>query len=252
MRIADCVAIVTGGASGLGAATAGMLVAHGAEVVILDIDEAAGRKTADRIGAKFVNADIAVDEDVTAAFEAVQSSVGTARILVGCAGVAPAIPTLGYHGPHPMDAFRRTLEVNLIGTYAVVAAFAAGLSALEPIGEERGVVILTASIAAFDGQARLSAYSASKAGLTGMILPIALDLADYKIRVMGIAPGLFQTRMLEDIPGAGGTTLFSQVPHPSRAGTAQEFAHLVQAIVDNPMLNGDVIRLDGGLRLAPS
>lgn len=252
MQIADTVAVVTGGASGLGAATAEMLVARGATVVILDIDEAAGCATADRIGAEFVRADIAVDEEVSAAFEAMQSLVGPARILVSCAGVAPAIPTLGYRGSHPMDAFRRTIEVNLIGTYAVVAAFASGLSVLKPIGEERGVIVLTASIAAFDGQARLAAYSASKAGLAGMILPIALDLADHQTRVMGIAPGLFQTRMLEGIPGADRTPLFTQVPHPSRAGTAEEFAQLVQAVVENPMLNGDVIRLDGGLRLAPA
>ena len=252
MQIADCVAIVTGGASGLGAATAGMLVAQGAEVVILDIDEAAGRATADRIGAEFFKADIAVDEEVTAAFESVQSSLGTARILVGCAGVAPAISTLCDRGPHPMDAFRRTIDVNLIGTYGVVAAFASRLSLLDAIGEERGVIVLTASIAAFDGQAGLAAYSASKAGLTGMILPIALDLADHQVRVVAIAPGLFQTPMLGGIPGADLTPLFSQVPHPSRAGTSEEFAQLVQAIIENPMLNGDVIRLDGGLRLAPS
>lgn len=252
MQIADCVAVVTGGASGLGAATAAMLVGHGATVVIVDIDEAAGLATAKRIGAEFVKADIAVDEEVTNAFKAVESSVGTARILVGCAGVAPAIPTIGYHGPHPMDAFRRTIEVNLTGTYAVVAAFATRLSLLEPIGEERGVIVLTASIAAFDGQARLAAYSASKAGLAGMILPIALDLADRQTRVMGIAPGLFQTPMLEGVPGADQTPMFTQVPHPARAGTPDEFAQLVRAIIENPMLNGEVIRLDGGLRLAPS
>lgn len=251
MQIADCVAIVTGGACGLGAATAGMLVAQGAKVVILDIDEAAGCATADRIGAKFVKADIAVDDEVAAAFEAVQSSVGTARILVSCAGVAPAIPTLSDRGAHPMDAFRRTIDVNLTGTYGVVAAFASRLSLLYPIGEERGVIVLTASIAAFDGQAGLAAYAASKAGLAGMILPIALDLADYQTRVVGIAPGLFQTRMLESIPGADRTPLFTQVPHPSRAGTAEEFAQLVQAIIENPMMNGNIIRLDGGLRLAP-
>lgn len=252
MQIADCVAIVTGGASGLGAATAAMLVTLGAKVVILDIDDAAGSATADRIGARFIKTDLALDDEVAAAFEEIEASVGTARILVSCAGIAPAIPTLGYHGPHPIDAFRRTIEVNLIGTYAVVTAFASGLKNLEPIGEERAVIILTASIAAFDGQARLAAYSASKAGLAGMILPIALDLADHQTRVMGIAPGLFKTRMLEDIPGADRTPLFTQVPHPSRAGTPAEFAQLVQAIIENPMLNGDVIRLDGGLRLAPS
>jgi len=252
MKIADSVAIVTGGASGLGAATAELLVGHGATVVILDIDEAAGRATADRIGAIFVKVDIAVDEEVTAAFKAVEATAGTARILVSCAGVAPAIPTFGHHGAHPMDAFRRTIEVNLIGTYAVVAAFVAGLSELEPIGEERGVVILTASIAAFDGQARLAAYSASKAGVAGMILPVALDLAQLQTRVMGIAPGLFQTAMLDNIPAADRTPLFTQVPHPSRAGDAGEFAHLVRAIIENPMLNGEVIRLDGALRLAPS
>lgn len=252
MQISESVAIVTGGASGLGAATAEMLVCKGASVVILDIDELAGRATAERIGAQFVRTDVSVEKEVIAAFYEIEEFFGPSRILVSCAGVAPAIPTLGSAGPHPLDAFRRTIDVNLVGTYSAVAYFASRITTLEGIGEELGVVILTTSIAAFDGQAQLAAYSASKAAIAGMILPIALDLADHRIRVMGIAPGLFLTPMLDSNPAAGHAPLFTQVPHPSRAGAPEEFAQLVQSIIENPMLNGTVIRLDGGLRLAPS
>ena len=251
MEISDCVAIVTGGASGLGAATAEMLAGEGASTVILDVDEKAGRSTAERIGATFIRTDITVDREVTAAFDEIDTLGPCARILVSCAGVAPAISTLGSKGSHPMDAFRRTIEVNLVGTFSVLAEFASRLRTFES-GDERAVAILTTSISAFDGQAGLAAYSASKAGIAGMILPIALDLADYRIRVMGIAPGLFLTPMLAHIPGADRTPLFTQVPHPARAGEPEEFAHLVRAIIENPMLNGTVIRLDGGLRLAPA
>lgn len=252
MNICDCVAIVTGGSSGLGASTAAMLVKHGGQVAIIDVNDDKGEAYADTIGATLYKADVSNEAEVDAALEEIGATQGAARILVCCAAVAPAIPTLGSEGTHAMDAFRRTIEVNLVGAYLILSRFASRMHSLPPFGEERGVAIVTSSIAAFDGQARFAAYSASKAGLAGLILPTALDLDDLRIRVMGIAPGLFQTPLLNDIPGADRNSLFTQVPHPARAGAPDEFAQLVRAIIENPMLNGSVIRIDGGLRLAPA
>jgi len=252
MNLKDVRAIITGGASGLGGATAAMLAEHGASVAIFDRDEAGGRAHAEAIGGQFYLVDVADDASVAAAIDAGERDGGIARILVNCAGVAPAIKTVNKEGqPHPLDAFRRAIEVNLVGTFNVVAKFAARLASVEPIGEERGVIVNTASVAAFDGQIGQAAYAASKAGVAGMTLPLARDLAQHRIRVVTIAPGIFLTPMLRSLPQAAQDSLGLQVPHPSRLGRPEEYAHLVESVIANPMLNGEVIRLDGAIRMAP-
>jgi len=252
MQIRDIAAIVTGGASGLGGATADMLVALGARVSIFDLNEEQGASKAQTIGARFFRADVADAGSVTSALDAAQDAHGPARILVNCAGIAPAIKTVGRDNiVHPFDAFRQAVEINLIGTFNVVSQFAARLAAVEPMGEERGVIINTASVAAYDGQVGQAAYAASKGGVVSMTLPVARDLAQHKIRVMTIAPGIFLTPMLMGLPQPAQESLGQQVPHPSRLGRPEEYAQLVEAIIGNPMLNGEVIRLDGAIRMAP-
>jgi NAD(P)-dependent dehydrogenase (short-subunit alcohol dehydrogenase family) len=252
MQIEGLRAIVTGGASGLGGATAAMLAERGAKVAIFDRDEKRGRAHAEAIGGTFFAVDVADDASAEAAFAAAEDAGGVARLLVNCAGVAPAIKTVSKEGaPHPLDAFRRTVNVNLIGSFNMIAKFAARLAAAEPVGEERGVIVNTASVAAFDGQIGQAAYAASKGGVVGMTLPIARDLAQHRIRVVTIAPGIFLTPMLMGLPQAAQDSLGQQVPHPSRLGRPEEYAQLVEAIVANPMLNGEVIRLDGAIRMAP-
>ena len=249
MEIEGLCAIVSGGASGLGAATATMLAERGARVAIFDIDEQRGSSVAGAIGGLFVHGSVADEAAVEAAFHAVHSELGIARILVNCAGIAPSINLLRPHGPHPLDAFKRTLEVNLVGTFLMIRSFASWVTTEPIIDEERGVIINTASIAAFEGYVGQAAYASSKAGVVGMTLPLARELCAHAIRVMTIAPGLFATAMLANVPGNG--LLGSQVPHPSRLGKPEEFANLVEAIIRNPMLNAEVIRLDAGLRLPP-
>lgn len=245
-------AVVTGGASGLGKATAQMLAEQGAKVAIFDLNEEAGRATAEALGGIFVAANIADDASGTAALEAAERAHGVARILVNCAGIAPAVKTVGKeNAPHPLDIFVRTVTVNLIGSFNVIAKFSARLAAADEIDGERGVIVNTASVAAYDGQIGQAAYSASKGGVVGMTLPIARDLALHKIRVMTIAPGIFLTPMLESFPQAVQDALGAQVPHPSRLGKPTEYAQLVESIIRNPMLNGEVIRLDGAIRMAP-
>lgn len=252
MKIAGMAAIVTGGASGLGGATAAMLAARGAKVTILDRDGDAAEAHARSIGGRATALDVTDDDAVERALGDAEQAHGVARILVNCAGIAPAIKTVNKDGaPHPLAAFRLAIEVNLLGTFAVLARFAARLSAAEPVGEERGVIVNTASVAAFDGQIGQAAYAASKAGVAGMTLPIARDLAQHRIRIMTVAPGIFLTPMLKGLPQAAQDSLGTQVPHPSRLGHPDEYAALVEAIVTNPMLNGDVIRLDGAIRMAP-
>ena len=252
MKIAGLAAIVTGGASGLGGATAAMLAARGAKVTIVDRDADAANVHASAIGARAAALDVTDDAAIEHALAEAEQANGVARILINCAGVAPAIKTVNKDGaPHPVAAFRQAIEVNLLGTFAVLARFAARLAAAEPIGEERGVIVNTASVAAFDGQIGQAAYAASKAGVAGMTLPVARDLAQHRIRVMTIAPGIFLTPMLKGLPQAAQDSLGTQVPHPSRLGHPEEYAALVEAIVTNPMLNGDVIRLDGAIRMAP-
>jgi len=252
MDIKGIAAIVTGGASGLGGATARMLAATGAKVAIFDLNEEAGQAMAKEIGGTFVSVNVADDASVSAGLDAAEAAHGVARILVNCAGIAPAIKTVGKeNAPHPLDVYRKTIEVNLIGTFNVIPKFAARLAAAEAIGEERGVIVNTASVAAFDGQIGQAAYSSSKGGVVGMTLPVARDLAQHKIRVMTIAPGIFLTPMLMGLPQAAQDSLGTQVPHPSRLGKPEEYAQLVESIIRNPMLNGDVIRLDGAIRMAP-
>jgi NAD(P)-dependent dehydrogenase (short-subunit alcohol dehydrogenase family) len=252
MQIKGLRAIVTGGASGLGGATAAMLAGRGASVAIFDRDEERGRAHAEAIGGAFFAVDVADETSAEAAFAAAEDAGGVARLLVNCAGVAPAIKTVSKEGaPHPLDAFRRTINVNLIGSFNTIAQFAARLAAADPLGEERGVIVNTASVAAYDGQIGQAAYAASKGGVVGMTLPIARDLAQHRIRVVTIAPGIFLTPMLMGLPQAAQDSLGQQVPHPSRLGRPEEYAQLVEAIVANPMLNGEVIRLDGAIRMAP-
>jgi NAD(P)-dependent dehydrogenase (short-subunit alcohol dehydrogenase family) len=252
MEIGNAAAIVTGGASGLGGATAAMLAARGARVTLFDRDAAAGTAHAAAIGGRFARVDVTDDNAIDAALAEAEAAHGVARILVNCAGIAPAIKTVGKENvPHPLSAFRQAIEVNLVGSFAVTARFAARLAAADPIGEERGVIVNTASVAAYDGQIGQAAYAASKGGVVGMTLPLARDLAQHRIRVMTIAPGIFLTPMLMGLPPAAQESLGTQVPHPSRLGRPEEYAALVEAIVTNPMLNGEVIRLDGAIRMAP-
>lgn len=252
MNINGLAAIVTGGASGLGGATAQRLAQAGAKVAIFDLNEEAGQAAAKDIGGTFVNVNVADDASVSAGLDAAEAAHGVARILVNCAGIAPAIKTVGReNAPHPLDIYRKTIEVNLIGTFNMISKFAARLAGADAIGEERGVIINTASVAAFDGQIGQAAYASSKGGVAAMTLPVARDLAQHKIRVMTIAPGIFLTPMLMGLPQAAQDSLGTQVPHPSRLGKPEEYAQLVESIVANPMLNGEVIRLDGAIRMAP-
>jgi NAD(P)-dependent dehydrogenase (short-subunit alcohol dehydrogenase family) len=245
-------AIVTGGASGLGGATAKMLAQAGAKVTIFDLNEEVGQAHAKDIGASFQKVNVSDEAAVGAALDAAQAANGVARVLVNCAGIAPAVKTVGRENvPHSAEIFAKTVTVNLIGTFTMIAQFAARLAAAEPIGEERGVIINTASVAAYDGQIGQAAYAASKGGVVGMTLPIARDLSQHQIRVMTIAPGIFLTPMLLGLPQAAQDSLGTMVPHPRRLGKPEEYAKLAASIIDNPMLNGEVIRLDGALRMAP-
>ena len=252
MQLDGLSALVTGGASGLGGATARALADQGARVTIFDLNEEAGQAHARAIGGLFVKTNVADDESVANAIAAAEAAHGVARVLVNCAGVAPAIKTVGRENlPHSLDAFRKTVEVNLIGTFNVISKFAARLAQAEPLGEERGVIVNTASVAAYDGQIGQAAYAASKGGVVGMTLPIARDLAQHRIRVVTIAPGIFLTPMLMGLPQAAQDSLGTQVPHPSRLGKPEEYALMVKSIIENPMLNGETIRLDGAIRMAP-
>jgi len=264
MRIDGTVALVTGGASGLGRATVEGLVAAGARVVVADLATSDGAAVADALGdaVRFVPTDVTREEDVARALD-VADDLGGARVVVTCAGIVLAQRVLGKQGVHGLDDFRRVVEVNLVGTFDVVRLAAERMLALDllpdpdapagadPAGEERGVVVQTASVAAFDGQVGQAAYAASKAGVAGLTLPLARDLAQHRVRVMTIAPGIFSTPMMAALPEAAQESLAAQVPHPSRLGRPEEFARLVRAIVENPMLNGEVVRLDGAIRMAP-
>lgn len=252
MNVEGTSAIITGGASGLGGATAALLARKGATVTLFDMNEEAGALHAKAIGATFAKVDVSDDKAVEAAVAAAEERNGVARILVNCAGVAPARKTVGKEfEPHPLDLFRQTIEVNLIGTFNVLSKFAARLARSEPIGEERGVIINTASVAAFEGQIGQPAYAASKGGVAALTLPVARDLAPLGIRVMTIAPGIFWTPMLAGLPQAAQNSIGQQVPFPSRLGKPEEYAALVESIIGNPMLNGETIRLDGAIRMPP-
>lgn len=252
MEIKDAVAVVTGGASGLGLATTKRLLGAGAQVVVIDLK---GEEVVAELGerAKFVATDVTDEAGVTEALN-VAESLGPVRINVNCAGIGNAIKTLSRNGAFPLDGFRKVVEVNLIGTFNVIRLSAERIAKTEPVGpngEERGVIINTASVAAFDGQIGQAAYSASKGGVVGMTLPIARDLSRELIRVVTIAPGLFKTPLLGSLPEEAQKSLGAQVPHPARLGDPDEYGALAQHIVENPMLNGEVIRLDGAIRMAP-
>lgn len=253
MKIAGSVFVVTGGASGLGAATAQHLVEQGGKVVLADIGEAAGAALADKLGAaaRFVRCDVTDEASMQAVIDTALDAFGGLHGLVCCAGIAPGEKVVGRDGPHALDTFVRGLMVNLAGTFNPIRLAAHAMSTAQPNADgERGVIITTASVAAYDGQIGQATYAASKAGVVGMTLPIARELARFGIRIMTIAPGIFETPMLRGLPQEVQDSLGRTVPFPSRLGRAGEYAQLVQAICENPMLNGEVIRLDGALRMA--
>jgi NAD(P)-dependent dehydrogenase (short-subunit alcohol dehydrogenase family) len=251
MKIDGKVFIVTGGASGLGAGTVRMLTDNGAKVIIADVQVDLGEKVAKELGQQFLRCDVASEADGRAVVAAA-TSAGKLMGLVNCAGIAPAIKTVGRDGAHPLDVFTRTIMVNLVGSFNMIrlAAEAMTKNEAEDTGE-RGVLINTASVAAYDGQIGQAAYSASKGGLVGMTLPIARDLARNGIRCMTIAPGIFKTPMMESMPQDVQDALAASIPFPSRLGTPADYAKLVNHIITNEMLNGETIRLDGAIRMAP-
>ena len=254
MRLDGKTVLVSGGASGLGGATAEMVVQNGGNVVILDINDTAGRTQAERLGnrARFVKTDVASDADVQRAVDTATETFGAVHGAVNAAGIGVAERVLGREGPQPLASFSRVIQINLVGTFNVIRLAAAAMARNEPNDAgERGVIVNTASVAAFDGQIGQSAYSASKGGIVGMTLPIARDLARLKIRVVTIAPGLFETPLLGGLSEEQIKSLGAQVPHPARLGQPAEYAALAAHIVENPMLNGETIRLDGAIRMAP-
>ncbi|WP_456282377.1 3-hydroxyacyl-CoA dehydrogenase [Cupriavidus sp. JZ107] len=251
MQIRDNVFIVTGGASGLGAGTARMLAEQGGKVVIADLNEAAGTALAEELGGRFVRCDVTSETDGQAVVDA---AVGMGRLagLINCAGIATANKTVGKNGPHPLDAFEKTIRINLIGTFNMIRLAAAAMVRNTPDdGGERGIIVNTASVAAFDGQIGQAAYAASKGGVVGMTLAVARDLSRDGVRCMTIAPGIFETPMLLGMPQEVQDALGKMVPFPPRLGRPAEYAQLVQAIIGNTMLNGEVIRLDGAIRMQP-
>ena len=254
MNIADKVALITGGASGLGAATARALVAAGGSVLVIDVNEALAREFAGSLGDRgaFAIADVANPEQVSGAITACISRFGRLDIVVNCAGIGGAQRVLGKEGPVNLEWFSRIIQVNLVGTFNVARLAAAAIARNEP-GDagERGVIINTASIAAYDGQIGQTAYAASKGGIVGLTLPLARDLARHGIRVMTIAPGIFDTPLLGRLPQEARESLAASVPFPQRLGQPDQYAHLARHIIENSYLNGEVIRLDAALRMAP-
>ena len=259
MRLgSEIAAVVTGGASGLGAATARALAGRGVRVAVLDLDEERGPEVAAEIGGLFARADVTDEASVAAAFEAARAAHGVERALVACAGIAPAAKTAsrdretGEIRPHPIDRFARVLDVNLTGTFRCIARAAAGMMTLEPLEEGgRGAIVATASVAAQDGQVGQAAYAASKAGVVGLTLPVARDLAAEGIRINTILPGLFETPLLASLPEKVRASLAASVPNPARLGRPEEFARLALAMLENDYLNGEHVRLDGAIRMAP-
>ena len=251
MQIQNGVFIITGGASGLGAATARMIAANGGKVVLADVQVEAGEKLAAELGGQFVKCDVTSETDGKAVVAAALS-LGPVRGLVNCAGVAPAVKTVGKDGPHPLDVFQRVVNINLIGTFNMcrLAADAMGKMDANEQGE-RGVIINTASVAAYDGQIGQAAYASSKAAVVGLTLPMARDLSRSGIRVMTIAPGIFETPMLLGMPQEVQDALGKMVPFPPRLGKPEEYAHLSKTIIENVMMNGETIRLDGAIRMQP-
>jgi NAD(P)-dependent dehydrogenase (short-subunit alcohol dehydrogenase family) len=252
MQIRNSIFLVTGGASGLGAATAQMAAANGAKVVIADLQAEAGEKLAKEIGGKYCRCDVGSEADAKAAVDAAVKGFGGLHVLVNCAGIAIAERTIGKEAPHDLARFAKVISINLIGTFNMIRLAADAMAKAGPnAAGERGVIINTASVAAFDGQIGQAAYSASKGGVVGMTLPIARDLSRNGIRVVTIAPGLFLTPMMQGLPKDAQDSLGKQVPFPPRLGKPEEYAALAKHIVENEMLNGETIRLDGAIRMAP-
>lgn len=252
MRIEDTTAVITGGASGLGRAVAERVIARGGRAVILDVQNDAGLAAAKEIGATFLKCDVSAEPDVNAAMAGARQAMGSINLLVNCAGIIGAGKLLGRDGPMAGEFFERVVRVNLIGTFLCDKAAAAIMRDNVPNADgERGVLIHTASVAAFEGQIGQVAYSATKAGIAGMTLPIARELASAGIRCVAIAPGIFMTPMLASLSKEVQASLGAQVPFPPRLGKPEEFAQLVQSIVEIPTLNGEVIRLDGAIRMQP-
>lgn len=251
MIVDGAAALITGAASGLGEATARRLHADGAFVVLLDLPTSRGAEVADSIGSRcrFVAGDVSSTSDVTAALDTAEQS-GPLRVVVNCAGIATPSKVLARDAVHTQDLFDRVLGINVAGTFNVIRLAAERISSVPDIEGERGVLICTASVAAFDGQIGQAAYAASKAAIVGMTLPIARELAERRIRVMTIAPGMFETPLMLGLPEAAQRSLADQVPHPKRLGRPEEYAALVAHIIENPMLNGETIRLDGAIRMA--
>lgn len=254
MQISGKTFIVTGGASGLGRATAEALLGAGGRALLLDVNADAGRAAEQSMGsrARFAQADVASEDQVKAAVDLAVSTFGSLHGVVNAAGIGPAAKVLGRNGPHPLDLFEKTIRVNLVGTFNVIRLAAAVIAQNPPeTTGERGVIVNTASIAAFDGQIGQPAYAASKGGIVAMTLPIAREFAPLGIRVVTIAPGIFDTPLLASLPEPARVSLGQQVPFPSRLGRPEEFAALARHVIENEMLNGEVIRLDGALRMAP-
>ena len=251
MKLEDASALVTGGASGLGRATAELLSQTGVKVVVIDLpDDNGNPRVPLPDDLTFSAGDVTSEADVNAALDAAER-LGTLRIVVNCAGIGEAVKVVGKGGPQPLERFARTITVNLVGTFNVIRLATARMQHNEPTDLDRGVIVNTASVAAFDGQVGQASYSASKGGIVAMTLPIARELADYQIRVVTIAPGTFRTPLLASLPEAAQQSLAQQVPHPKRLGDPSEFAALVGHVIANGMLNGEVIRLDGAIRMAP-
>ena len=250
MQLDGAIALITGGASGLGLATARALTAAGAAVVIADLPGSPGDAAAKEVGGVFVATDVTDPASVQSAVDRA-ASMGPLRVAVSCAGIGTPGRILGKAGPLPLEQFARVVTVNLVGTFNVLRLAAEAMAATDPVDVERGLIVNTASAAAYDGQVGQAAYSASKGGVVGLTLPAARDLADRLIRVMTIAPGLFDTPMLQGLPEPARQSLAQQVPMPSRLGDPAEYAALVRHVVENSMLNGEVIRLDGAIRMAP-
>jgi NAD(P)-dependent dehydrogenase (short-subunit alcohol dehydrogenase family) len=251
MDIADQVILITGGASGLGEGTARRLVAQGARIVIADVQAERGQALAQELGGAFVPCDVTDEVQAQAAVRAA-TALGPLRGLVTCAGIAPAAKVVGKEGAHPLDLFRRTIDINLVGSFNLLRLAAEAMSANEPnAASERGVLVMTASVAAYDGQMGQAAYAASKGAIAAMTLPIARDLARFGIRCVSIAPGIFATPMMSAMPEAVQASLAASVPFPQRLGRPDDFARLVQHVFENEMLNGEVIRLDGAIRMPP-
>ena len=252
MNLEGQAAIVSGGASGLGRATAVALAASGVEVAILDINQDAAIDAAREAGGFAIACDVTDAASVEAAFVAARERHGPARIAVNCAGVGTAGRIVGRDGPLPLDAFRRVIEVNLIGSFNVMRLAAAEMSTLDPLADgERGIIVSTATVAAYEGQIGQAAYSASKGGIVSLTLPAARELARYGVRVVAIAPGIFETPMLQGLPQNVRESLAASVPFPPRLGRPEEYAALLLHLCRNPMINGEVVRLDGALRMAP-